>query len=127
MGGMDPGARRDRPCLTLPAPILRADVPDLCDRARELMKGRLDEALECDVAGVSHPDLRTIEALARVGLIARRLGTGIRLRGASVELLELLAFCGLPVELILEGEGEAEEREEARRVQEERDPGDPIA
>jgi hypothetical protein len=127
MGGMDLGARRDRPRLTLSASIRRADVPDLCDRARDLMQGRLDEALECDVAGVGEPDLRTIEALARVGLIARRLGTGVRLRGASVELLDLLAFCGLPVELVVESEREPEEREEARRVEEERDPGDPIA
>jgi STAS domain len=126
MGGMDLGARRDRPCLTLP-PSRRADLPNLCDRARDLMTARPDEALECDVAGVGHPDLRTIDALARVGLIAKHLGTGIRLRGASVELLDLLAFCGLPVELVLEGEREAEEREEARRVEEERDPGDPIA
>jgi hypothetical protein len=127
MGGMDPGARRDRPCLVLPAPVRLADVPDLCNRARDLMTRRLDEGLECEVAGTADPDLRTIEALARVELTARRLGTSIRLRGASVELLELLAFCGLPVELVVEGEGEAEEREEARRVEEERDPGDPIA
>ena len=91
------------------------------------MTGRLDEALECDVAGVGDPDLRTVEALARVGLVARRLGTSIRLRGASVELLDLLAFCGLRLELLVEGEREAEQREEARRVEEERDPGDPIA
>ena len=70
---------------------------------------------------------RLDEALARVELIARRLGSGIRLRGASVEMLDLLAFCGLPLELVVEGEREAEEREEARRVEEERDPGDPIA
>ena len=127
MGGMDLNARHERPCLTLPAPMRRADVPDLCDRARDLMRESLDQSLECDAAAVSHPDLRTIEAIARVGLIARRLGTGIRLRGASVELLDLLAFCGLPVELVSEGEREAEEREEARRVEEERDPGDPIA
>ena len=127
MGGMDLGARRDRPCLVLPAPVRRADVPDLCDRARDLMTGRLDEALECDVAGVGDPDLRTVEALARVGLVARRLGTSIRLRGPSVELLDLLAFCGLRLELLVEGEREAEQREEARRVEEERDPGDSIA
>ena len=127
MGGMDLGARRDRPCLVLSAPIRRADVPDLCNRARNLMTGRLGEALECDVAGVGNPDLRTVEALARVGLVANRMGSGIRLRSASVELLDLLAFCGLPLELVVEGEREAEEREEARRVEEERDPGDPIA
>ena len=127
MGGMDLGARRDRPCLVLPAPTRLADVPELCDRARNLMTGRLGEDLECDVGEVGHPDLRTVEALARVGLIARRLGTGIRLRGASAEMLDLLAFCGLPVELVLEGEGEPEEREEARRVEEERDAGNPVA
>ena len=127
MGGMDLGARRGRPCLVLPVPIRRADVPDLCNRARDLMTGRLDEPLECDVAGVGNPDLRTVEALARVGLVANRMGSGIRLRSASVELLDLLAFCGLPLNLVVEGEREAEEREEARRVEEERDPGDPIA
>jgi STAS domain-containing protein len=127
MGGMDLGARRDRPCLVLPAPIRRADVPELCDRARDLMRGRLGEDLECDVGEVGNPDLCTVEALARVELIARRLGSGIRLRGASVEMLDLLAFCGLPVRLALESEGEAEEREEPRRVEEERDPGDPVA
>jgi hypothetical protein len=127
VGGMDLNARHERPCLTLPAPMRRADVPDLCNRAHDLMKESLDHSLECDAAAVIHPDLRTIEAIARVGLLARRLGTGIRLRGASVELLDLLAFCGLRVELVLEGEREAEEREEARRVEEERDAGDPIA
>jgi hypothetical protein len=127
MGGMDLGARRGRPCLVLPAPIRRADVPDLCNRAQDLMTRSLDETLECDVAGVGNPDLRTVEALARVGLVATRMGSGIRLRSASVELLDLLAFCGLPLELVVEGEGEAEEREEARRVEEEGDLGDPIA
>jgi ABC-type transporter Mla MlaB component len=124
---MDLDARRERPRLTLPAPVRRADLPALCDRARDLMQGRLDEALECDVAGVSRPDLWTIEALARLELIAMRQGTSLRLSGASVELLDLLAFCGLPVALVREREGETEEPEEARRVEEERDPGDPIA
>ena len=68
-----------------------------------------------------------MEALARVELTARRLGGDIRLRGASVELLELLALCGLPIELVLEAEGQAEQREEARRIEEEGDPTDPVA
>jgi hypothetical protein len=74
---------------------------------------------------VGTPDLATVEALARVELTARRLGSGICLRGASVELLELLALCGLPVELVGEVEGKAEQREEAGGVEEERDAGDP--
>jgi ABC-type transporter Mla MlaB component len=127
MGGTDLGASDERLRLTLPAPIRHADVPALCDRARGLMEARLDEVLECDVAGVRIPDLRTVEALARVGLTARRLGSDIRLRGASVELLELLALCGLPFELVLEAEGQAEEGEEARGVEEEGDAADPVA
>jgi STAS domain-containing protein len=127
LGGMDLGARRDRPCLVLPGPIRRSDVSGLCDRALDLMAGRPDEALECDVGRVGHPDLLTVEALSRIGLVARRQRTGIRLRGASVDLIELLAFCGLPVELVVEGEWEPEQREEARRVEEERDPRDPVA
>jgi ABC-type transporter Mla MlaB component len=126
MGGTDLGASNGRRCLTLPTLMRSADVPVLCDRARGLMEDRPDIALECDVAGVTTPDLATVEALARVELTARRLGTDIRLRGASVELLELLALCGLPIGLVLEAEGQAEEREEARRVEEERDPTDPV-
>ncbi len=127
MGGMDLGESDERPCLTLPAPIRRADVPALCVSARDLMVGRLGEVLECDVAEVDGPNLTTVETLARVELTARRLGSGIRLRGASVELLEVLALCGLPFELVLEAEGQAEQREEARGVEEERDPTDPVA
>jgi ABC-type transporter Mla MlaB component len=127
MGGTDLGASGERLRLTLPAPLRRTDVPALCDRARDLMEGRHDEVLECDVAAMRIPDLDTVDALARVGLTARQLGSEVRLRGASVELLELLAMCGLPFELVLEAEGQAEQREEPRGVEEERDPTDPIA
>ena len=126
MGGLDLGASGERLPLTLPAAIRRDDVMALCDRAHDLMEGGPGAVLECDVASVGDPDLTTVEALARVELTARRLGSGIRLRGASVELLEVLALCGLPFELVLEAEGQAEQREEARRVEEERDPTDPV-
>ena len=126
MGGTDVGASHERRRLTLSAPVRRADVAELCERARALIREGLVEELECDVTGVPHPDLDTIEALARVGLTARRLGSDLCLRGPSVELLELLALCGLSVEVVLESEGKPEHREEASRVQEEGDPGDPV-
>ena len=127
MGGTDLGASHGRARLTLPSPIRPTDVPALCDRAQVLMRGRPVGELECDVTDVTHPDLGTVEALARVGLTARRLGSDICLRGPSVELLELLALCGLSVEVVLEPEWQAEHREEARGVEEERDPGDTLA
>ena len=126
MGGMGLPADDDGR-LTLRAPIARVDVDVLCARARDLMRGRHDDHLECDVAGVRRPDLETVDALARVELTVRRLGSGIRLRGASVDLLELLAFCGVPLESVDEPELQPEHREEPGRVEEERDPGDPVA
>ncbi len=109
------------------APIGRADVPALCERAERVLKAGPGSSLDCDVADVGNPSIVTIEALARVELTARRLGGDIRLCGASAELLELLALCGLPIALSVEVKGEAEQREEALRVEEERDPGDPVA
>ena len=127
MGGMGLPADDDGRRLTLRAPIASVEVDVLCHRARDLMRGRSDDHLECDVAAVRRPDLGTVDALARVQLTVRRMGSGVRLRGASVDLLELLAFCGLPLESVDEPELQSEHREEPGRVKEERDPGDPVA
>ena len=48
----------------------------------------------CDVAGVP-ADALTVDALARLRLAARRRQCQVRLRGASPELRELVAFLGL--------------------------------
>src|SRR5438876_11181649 len=75
-------------------PIARDDLPGLCKRVCALMEmGRAAVAL-CDVGGVE-PDAVTVDALARLQLAARRYGCQVRLRNASGELLELLAFMGL--------------------------------
>lgn len=124
---MELGTSDRGPRLTLPAPFGLADMPALLDRAERLLKEGHDTPLECDVAELQDPDLATVEALARIELTATRVGGGICLRGASVELLELLAFCGLPMELRVEAEGQAEEREEARGVEEEGDSANPVA
>ena len=75
-------------------PIARADLPGLCDRVCALFaEGGVELAL-CDVHGVP-PDAVTVDALARLQLAARRTGCKVRLRGASPELSELVAFMGL--------------------------------
>jgi ABC-type transporter Mla MlaB component len=87
----------------------------------------------CDVAGLTDADLATVDDLARLQLIARRLGITLELHDAPRELRELLDFAGLrdvvrcPEPLPVEVRGQAEQREEPRRVEEEADPGDPIA
>ncbi|MBA2461840.1 MAG: hypothetical protein H0V45_08780 [Actinobacteria bacterium] len=80
--------------------------------------------IDCDV-GALLADAGTIDALARLQLTARRLGFEIRLRHASHELQELLAFVGLDDVLRLEPRGQAEEREERLCVEKEAELDDP--
>ena len=80
--------------FAITGPIARTDLPGLCERVCGLLQtGRPDVAL-CDVRGVQ-PDAVTVDALARLQLAARRHGCTVRLRHASGELLELVAFMGL--------------------------------
>lgn len=80
--------------LAIRGPITRADLPGLCDRVSTLFRSNLESVVLCDVQGVD-PDVVTVDALARLQLAARRTGCQVRLRQASDELLELVAFMGL--------------------------------
>jgi ABC-type transporter Mla MlaB component len=75
-------------------PITRADLPGLCERVCGLLERSGAAVAVCDVRGI-HPDAVTVDALARLQLAARRHGCQVRLRHASEELLDLLAFMGL--------------------------------
>jgi hypothetical protein len=79
----------------------------------------------CDVGALA-PDATAIDALARLQLCARRLGIEIRLSNVSRELLELIELAGLgEVFSGVEPEGQPEQREQRRRVEEERELDDP--
>ena len=80
--------------LAIGGPISRADLPVLCERVGSLLEESSAELILCDVAEAL-PDAVTLDALARVHLIARRSGCTTRVRGASRELLSLLDFAGL--------------------------------
>ena len=75
-------------------PISRVDLPGLCDRVCSLLRASGASVAFCDVRGVD-ADAVTVEALARLQLGARRTGCQVRLRNASPELRELVAFMGL--------------------------------
>jgi ABC-type transporter Mla MlaB component len=123
--------RAGRIVLVLSAPIAHGDIPGLCEHARTLLERSDAALLVCDVSVLVHPDAVTVDTLARLQLTARRLGRRVRLRNACVELLELLSLAGLREALPLVGgsgiepRGQTEEREQAHRVEEESDPGDP--
>ncbi len=114
-------------------PIGPDGLAALCARLRAELAVRNADVVVFDVGDVTDPDLGTVDALARARLLARRDGCDLRLADASVELRELLDLAGLTTTLRcevgsgLEAEGEAEGREEAGGVEEERDPGDPVA
>jgi len=63
-------------------------------RVCELLERTGADVAFCDVDGVA-ADAVTVEALARLQLAARRHGCRVRLRNASAELLDLVAFIGL--------------------------------
>lgn len=81
--------------LTLRGAIARDDVAALCTRVEELVTGSAADVVVCDVSEVADPDCVTVDALARMQLMAKRLGGSLRLSGASDELHELLAMAGL--------------------------------
>jgi len=80
--------------FAIDGPIARADLPGLCDRVCALLEQSRAGVAFCDVAGVTC-DAVTVDALARLQLAATRHGCRVRLRNASPELLELVAFMGL--------------------------------
>ena len=75
-------------------PIARSDIPGLCDRVCGLLGEGSARVALCDARGVP-ADAVTVDALARLQLAARRASCHVRLRNASPELLELVAFMGL--------------------------------
>ena len=118
--------------LVLSGPVTPAELDALCARAGRWLESCTSEVVICDVGAVTDPDAATLDALARVQLTARRLGRRILLRGACQELRDLLSFAGLTdvvpcaPRLALEPGGQAEHGKEAGRVEEERDPDDPV-
>jgi hypothetical protein len=76
-------------------PIAPADLQGLAERVCEVLSDNCpDGVLVCDVHGVE-PDAVTVDALCRLQMAARRHSCRVRLRGASADLLDLVAFMGL--------------------------------
>jgi ABC-type transporter Mla MlaB component len=87
--------RRRTVTVTVPSPLCRGQLPALFERTCALLGGeRGCELLLCEASGVE-ADAVAVDALARLALAARRSGCEVRLRGASPELLGLVALVGL--------------------------------
>ena len=69
------------------------DVRALCAAVRARTRRTLG-LLFCDVRGVARPDIGTVGALARIGLLAERMGCAFAVRSGS-DLSELIDLAGL--------------------------------
>jgi anti-anti-sigma regulatory factor len=69
--------------------------------------------IDCDVSALTNADELALEALTRLQLAAQRMGTSIRLRNASAQLVDLLALFGLSDVLPIVGEQAAPSDPEA--------------
>ncbi len=73
--------------------------------------------ITCDVGRITQPDLRTIDALARLELLARRLDATVRIEHACEPLVDLIVFAGLDDVLVIVRSGvEADRQIEEREV-----------
>ena len=86
--------RRSTIAFAITGPLARDDLAQLCDRVCSLLHHTRAGVALCDVSGIE-PDAVAVDALARLQLAARRHHCQVRLRSASDELLELVAFMGL--------------------------------
>ena len=80
--------------LAVQGPIGRSDLPGLARRVCALLEASTADVAVCDVRDVE-PDAVTVDALARLQLVARRQRCRVILRNASEELVDLVAFMGL--------------------------------
>ncbi len=77
----------------------------------------------CELEGAGSPDLSAVDVVARLALLAKRLGGTVTLRAVSPGMRELLDLAGLGVEMAGQAEG-GEEVLVVEEVEEERHLGD---
>lgn len=82
--------------LRVVGPVVRGDLHALCTEVERMLAGvEPGRQVLCDVGGLGTPDALTLEVLAKLQLIVRRLGCRMRLHDPSPQLLWLLARAGL--------------------------------
>lgn len=81
------------PAVLIWGPLTRAEAPARCEAVAAMLLER--RAVVVDVTGVVAADLVLVDAIARILLLARRLGGTLRVVGVSRDLALLLHVIGL--------------------------------
>ena len=106
-------------------PLEPGMIPELCERLDAILGERDAGLVLCAVVGPRRASAVTVDALARLRIVARRRGRRFRVVHPWPELRGLVALMGLEEVLLLQLEGEPEEREQRRGVEEEGEAADP--
>ncbi|HEX6207172.1 MAG TPA: hypothetical protein VF058_02325 [Actinomycetota bacterium] len=106
-------------------PLEPGMIPGLCERLDAILDERNVGLVLCAVVGPRKATAVTVEALARLRIVARRRRRRLRVVHPWPELRGLVALMGLEELLLLQPEGEPEEREQPRGVEEEGEAADP--
>lgn len=117
--------------FSIHGPIVRADLPGLCERVGGQLAASRATVAVCDVGCVAQVDAVTVDALARLAVVARRHGAALHLVNVPAPLRELIDLVGLG-EVLAPGSGgqpprQPEQTEQPLGVEEEGQLSDPAA
>ncbi|HZG96716.1 MAG TPA: STAS domain-containing protein [Nocardioidaceae bacterium] len=91
--GVSPPARD--PVLILPPFVEPAAITGLCRGLEAILDDPEVTRATVDTGAMAHPDITTVDALARLQLTARRRGRSMHLAHMTPALHDLLALAGL--------------------------------
>ena len=80
--------------LVIRAPLEREDLPGLFERTCALLAEHEPGLVRCDVSGLP-ADAVSLDALAKLKLVTKRLGCELDLHGETPDLGRFIAFAGL--------------------------------
>jgi ABC-type transporter Mla MlaB component len=77
------------------APVTGEDLRALCARAECRLRAGEPRLVVCDLRALLDADVGSVEAIARLRLVARRRGGEVRVRRTPDEVRELIDLMGL--------------------------------
>ena len=81
--------------VTFRTPGSSEEIPELCDDAADVLAFTAVQVVRCDVGAISEPDATTLDAVARLALVARRMGARVELFDACPSLVDIVDLAGL--------------------------------
>ncbi|MBW3577117.1 MAG: STAS domain-containing protein [Actinobacteria bacterium] len=119
----------DTAIVVIDGRLAPSQAAPVCAALHAALSGSAARAVVCRGEGLAHPDLTTVDVLARLVATARRSGCAVRIENPSERLRELIRFAGLELRFAscwsgVQPWGQPEQREQPGRVEESVEPDD---